>query len=298
MAPQTSIPTVANVLGTIGTVFWCVQLIPQVWRNYRTKSTEGLPAMMMFLWSACSVPFGVYAIVQNFNIPIMVQPQCFGLLCLITWGQCLIYGRKWRTTTITLLLALIALFAGLQTLLVFLIRPAYHRGTSWPVTLVGVIAAVLLISGYIPVPFEILKRRGRVVGIDFGFLTIDWLGAFFSLMAIATQNSVDVLGVVMYSVCAAIEAGIFISQAIWLLRTRSIRRRAKEAAIPYEDFPEAQTWQANGFKLTLPTWRRKAEADEKSSGNTSASASTVCVAVEDERSEELAAREMEGGESV
>ncbi|KAI4095056.1 MAG: hypothetical protein L6R37_007133 [Teloschistes peruensis] len=238
MAPQTSIPTVANVLGTIGTVLWCVQLVPQVWRNYRTKSTEGLPA-------------------------------------------------KWRTTTTTLLLiSLIALFAGIQTLLIFLIRPAYHRGTSWPVTLVGVLAALLLISGYIPVPFEILKRRGRVVGIDFGFLTIDCLGAFFSLMAIATQNTVDILGVVMYSLCAAIEAGIFISQGIWLLRTRHIRHRAKEAVTAYEDFPEAQAWQENGFKFkfTVPTCRRKADTREKSSENTSASTSTTNVAG-DEQSE-------------
>ena len=43
MAPQTSIPTSANVLGTIGTVLWCIQLVPQIVRNYRTKSTEGLP---------------------------------------------------------------------------------------------------------------------------------------------------------------------------------------------------------------------------------------------------------------
>ena len=26
-----------NVLGTIGTVLWCIQLIPQVIRNYRAK---------------------------------------------------------------------------------------------------------------------------------------------------------------------------------------------------------------------------------------------------------------------
>ena len=51
-------------------------------------------------------------------------------------------------------------------------------------TLVGVLAAILLISGYVPVPFEIVKRRGHVIGIDFGFLTIDCLGAIFSLMAI------------------------------------------------------------------------------------------------------------------
>ena len=81
MAPQTSIPVAANVLGTIGTVFWCVQLVPQIWYNWKKKKTDGLPALMMFLWALCwcllsqkmyiplisgpgAVPFGVYAIVQ------------------------------------------------------------------------------------------------------------------------------------------------------------------------------------------------------------------------------------------
>lgn len=72
----------------------------------------------------------------------------------------------------------------MEVFLVLIIRGPYHRGVSWPVTLVGVAAAVLLIIGFVPVPFELWKRRGRVVGIDFVFLTIDWLGAFFSLMAL------------------------------------------------------------------------------------------------------------------
>ena len=48
--------------------------------------------MMMFLWSLSGVPFGVYAVVQNFNIPIQIQPQCFCALCLVSWGQCLKFG--------------------------------------------------------------------------------------------------------------------------------------------------------------------------------------------------------------
>ena len=93
--------------------------------------------------------------------------------------------RKWRIWTTTLLATVLALFyAGLEVLLTLVIRAPYRRGVSWPVTLIGVLAAVLLIIGYVPVPFELWKRRGRVVGIDFGFLTIDWFGAFFSLMAI------------------------------------------------------------------------------------------------------------------
>lgn len=48
-----NIPVASTVLGTIGTVLWCVQLIPQIWYNWRQKKTDGLPPVMMFLWAAC-----------------------------------------------------------------------------------------------------------------------------------------------------------------------------------------------------------------------------------------------------
>ncbi len=53
----------------------------------------------------------------------------------------------------------------------------------------------------------------------------------------------------MYAACAIIEASIFLSQAVWLIRTRKIRRRAKEADLVWDDFPEAQAWQGKGSKL-------------------------------------------------
>lgn len=93
MAPQGEIPVAATVLGTIGTILWCIQLCPQIWTNWKTKSTDGLPGIMMFLWALCGVPFGAYAVVQNFNKPIQAQPQCFMVLCLWSWCQTLIYGR-------------------------------------------------------------------------------------------------------------------------------------------------------------------------------------------------------------
>lgn len=107
---------------------------------------------------------------------------------------------KWRTWTASLLLAcLITVFAGLEAGLIYAIRPVYARGIDWPVLTVGIIAFVTLLAGYLPIPFELLKRRGRVVGIDFVFLTIDWCGAFFSLMALVAQNEFDVLFGTMYA---------------------------------------------------------------------------------------------------
>lgn len=46
----------------------------------------------------------------------------------------------------------------------------------------------------------------------------------------------------------SIEWGVFISHGIWLLRTRKLRQRAKDADSSFDEFPEAIEWQQNGFK--------------------------------------------------
>lgn len=69
------------------------------------------------------MPFGVYSIVQNFNIPIQVQPQCFMVLCLASWAQTLVYGRKWRMwTTALLTVGTGAVFGGLEAALIVTLR--------------------------------------------------------------------------------------------------------------------------------------------------------------------------------
>ncbi len=59
---------------------------------------------------------------------------------------------------------------------------------------VGVSAAILLAAGLLPPYLELWKRKGRVIGLSFGFLAMDWFGAFFSLMGIVAQGTFDPLG--------------------------------------------------------------------------------------------------------
>lgn len=167
MAPQGSSPVAATVLGTIGTVLWCVQLFPQIWTNWRTKSTDGLPGSMMFLWALYGVPFGTYAVVQNFNVPIQVQPQVFMTLCLASWAQTRVYSRGWRPwPTALLALAIAAVFGGVEAALILTIRPIYRAGNETPVLVIGIVAAVLLAVGLLSPYGELWKRRGRVIGIN------------------------------------------------------------------------------------------------------------------------------------
>jgi hypothetical protein len=46
----------------------------------------------MFIWTAAALFLGVYNIVQNINIALIVQPQSFGFLGSFCWAQCLYYG--------------------------------------------------------------------------------------------------------------------------------------------------------------------------------------------------------------
>ena len=184
--PQEHIPLAASILGTIGTVLWCIQLIPQIWQNWRRGSTEGVPASMMILWASCGPPSGAYAIVQNFNIPLQLQPQCFTVLTIVTWSQTLAYGKGWSAWRATVAgIGLATLLGGIEAMLVFLLRVdfllellvqgnkltlssqiAYRREITWPIVFTGVLAVSLDVAGLVPLYIDMLKRRGRAVGIS------------------------------------------------------------------------------------------------------------------------------------
>lgn len=53
---------------------------------------------------------------------------------------------------------------------------------------------------------------------------------------------------------------MFISHGIWLLRTRRLRQRAKEAGLKFDEFPEAVEWQSKGIDVCPDTvWKRITE---------------------------------------
>ena len=54
---------------------------------------------------------------------------------------------------------------------------------------IGIAAALCLAAGLLPPYGELWKRRGRVVGINWIFLSMDCAGAFFSLMALGMLSS-------------------------------------------------------------------------------------------------------------
>ncbi|KAF3480091.1 uncharacterized protein GIQ15_05438 [Arthroderma uncinatum] len=225
-----------NVLGTLGTVLWCIQLVPQIWLNWRRKKTEGLPAAMMFLWALCGVPFGIYMILQEVNIPLQVQPQVFTLLCLISWAQTLYYNSKYsKTMAVAIATVSGALMGGTEVLFILALRVPYRQGTTWPALVFGIIAGILLVLGLVPAYLELWKRDGRVIGISWIFLSIDSLGALFSLLALAAEGTFDVLGGVLYITLLVLELGIMTSHIIWRARNRNLLGEARSKGLSVDE---------------------------------------------------------------
>ncbi|CAK9435690.1 uncharacterized protein LODBEIA_P04170 [Lodderomyces beijingensis] len=226
-----------NVLGTIGTIFWCVQLIPQIIRNYRVKNCEGLPPVMMFLWAASGVPFSIYFFGIDGSIPLRVQPQLFTFFCLVTWAQTLYYPPHQikRLRMVAVVGSFVLVSVGLETGFILWLRPLYRDGKEWPMIIIGVIASVLLALGLIPPYFELAKRKGEVVGINFIFLSMDSLGAIFSLLSVVV-GKMDIMSIVLYAIVFALELGIFTSHFIWWLRFgRMERSRSKNGGDDDDD---------------------------------------------------------------
>ena len=233
IAPQGSnghtamdIPVVANVLGTLGAVCWSVQLLPQIWLNWRRHNATGLqPTMVrlyrlctglladrwtqMMFWAWAGVPLGVYNIVSDFNVALQIQPQILAMLSLATWIQCFYYERHWRVSkSLGVVLPIAVVMAGIEVGLIFALRVGVRRDVQWPVTLMAVLAALFLALGVLSHYWDIWRHR-TVRGISFVFVGIDAMGDLTSLLSVLFQPDWDVLGLVIYGTELVLWIGVF-----------------------------------------------------------------------------------------
>jgi hypothetical protein len=200
---------VLSINETKGAVCWSVQLLPQIWINYRRHDTTGLQPTMMLLWACAGVPLGVYNVVEDFNVALQVQPQILACLSLITWAQCKYYGNRWKTRKIcAVAIPVASLMGGIETGLIFTLKHAKDRHLEWPVTLMAVLSACFLCAGVLRHYWDIYKER-TVRGISFVFIGIDAMGDLTSLISVFFQRRLDVLGMVIYGSELILWLGVF-----------------------------------------------------------------------------------------
>ncbi|KAI0630579.1 PQ loop repeat-domain-containing protein [Trametes polyzona] len=217
-----------NALGTIGTVCWTIQLVPQIWHSHRTKSTDGLSEWLVLLWGVSGAFLGTYTIVQNLNIPLILQPQLFTVLSFVSWAQCQYYARKRsKAASIAMYFAALSIFAGFEVGMIFAVFPSYRAGNMAPVEFFGIFSSILISAALLPQYYEIYKYK-EVVGISITFMAVDLLGGVFNDLSLAFKDEFDVVAGVTYSLVVLLD-GVVILCAI-ILNPLARRRRKRLAA--------------------------------------------------------------------
>jgi hypothetical protein len=175
-----------------------VQLLPQIWKNWRRHDTESLSALFFLSWAIAGVPLGVYNIVDDFNVALQVQPNVLIFLSLVTWSQCKYYGENWGMKKVGGAFVVMAVaLGGVETGLVFAVRVAVERGCGWALTVMAVVAAVLLAGGVLRHIVDMV-RTGSDAGVSLRFALLDASGDVASLLSVVFQARLSVLGLVIY----------------------------------------------------------------------------------------------------
>ncbi|KAK7053779.1 PQ loop repeat-domain-containing protein [Favolaschia claudopus] len=245
-----------NVLGTIGTICWTAQLIPQVWKSYREKSTQGLSEWLVLCWGVSGAVFGVYAVIQNLNIPLIIQPQLFGFLCLVSWGQCLYYNSarpKWMSFAMSF--GTIVALGGFEVGMIFAIRPSLN---DHAIQFFGIFSSVLLVLGLVSQYMEIYQRK-EVVGLSILFMAIDMLGGIFSDLSLAFKPKFDEVAAVLYTLVVAMDGLVVLAALVLNPRARR-RRRELELAAADDSSMNAPAGEPSGSVVLSPSRQRTRSA--------------------------------------
>ncbi|TXT04876.1 hypothetical protein VHUM_03959 [Vanrija humicola] len=223
------IPAADKTLATIGAILWSIQVVPQIWKSHRDKSTEGLSPILMFVWGMATIFQGSYLVSQRSSIPLQIQPQCFGFLCVISWAQCLRYGSKWSLKRVFCAMAIFyAFFVGFQVGSVYALWAGQRAGRYWPGEMYGWITSALLIIGLLPEYYEIYKHK-EVVGISLLFMAVDIGGGIFSGLSLFFRKDFDKIAFIQYFLVVLLDGAIIV--LAWILNPIARRRRAQAAAM-------------------------------------------------------------------
>ncbi|KAF8627802.1 hypothetical protein AX15_004228 [Amanita polypyramis BW_CC] len=248
-----------NVFGTTGTICWAIQLIPQIYKSWRERSTKGLSHWLVLIWGLSGALLGTYAVTEKLNIPLMIQPQLFAFLSLTSWGQCMYYDKGHSKLGATLLtLAAMTTTGAFEVAMVYAVRPSYEKGNRAGTLFFGTMAAVFVALGLLPQYWEIYKHR-EVIGISITFMLVDMLGGVFSDLSLAFKPKFDVAAAVTYTLVIVMDGAIVL--AALLLNPRAARRRNRQAQdLSLEENDDTKS-EASSLQITSPSETEKRDGN-------------------------------------
>ncbi|KAI9599382.1 PQ loop repeat-domain-containing protein [Syncephalis fuscata] len=212
---------VKEVLGSLSLLFWSFQLVPQIWKMYKERSSKGVSGLMMLIWIAGCAFYASYAVALDLAVTLIIQPEVFLFFAIICYAQCIYYEKKLsKLTAVAIMLLVASLCVGLQVGSIYGTIEADRQGLTGVVAFMGILPAVLIDIGFLPQYWEVWVTKSAS-GISYGFLVMDTLGSIFAILSLIFHEHFDSIAASTYISVLILDLGLLAIKIIFALRDRT-----------------------------------------------------------------------------
>ncbi|EGC32090.1 hypothetical protein DICPUDRAFT_98992 [Dictyostelium purpureum] len=208
----------SNVFGTIGTVLWSVQLIPQIHLNYKRKSTKGVSPVCFGCWYACGLVLGTNLIYNSEPPALFIQITLFSIFALAIVFQHLYYQKRYNRKRLSFTFVLVILVSVALVISIYSILNADRTNKFVVELLLCIISTGLMAVGFFPQVAEVWEEK---VGLSKIFVVMDFFGGVFSILSLAFHVPFDYMSFSTYVVVPICQVIIFILIIRVTLKARS-----------------------------------------------------------------------------
>jgi len=215
------------VSGYIGLVALVLPVVPQIYKNHKSKNTHGLSPILFIASGLSAMSFGAYAIADGIALPLLLQPQFYALSCCIALAQ--LARFTWGYSVVRAVGVGIGFFIGffgLQGVLIGIII-VLMRGhqTTWLNLVLNIICAALTLVQFVAQFIKIAKTRDTK-SLSPVFLILNLVGAVayissLTLDAVLIPTAYNLLATPNYVVVGVCSIGLLLCKARFDRRLRT-----------------------------------------------------------------------------
>lgn len=193
----------SEVTAALSLICWALVPVPQVIKNYRSGTTEGLSPFLCVIWTFNGVLVASYGVAMGLSAFLIAQPfvtGCFLMLALFQIFYLDRFNRQW-VKSLMIVLVVVVVNLGIFAGLVFGLRRAVEIGVK--LDFFAYLTTVVGLSGMVPQYWETWKFQ-RVLGLSLGLCFLDMSGSIFGAVSvlIKTVPELDVASFVLFVVYA------------------------------------------------------------------------------------------------
>jgi len=235
---------IASIFSYIALVLWAFPVIPQIHKNYRTKSTAGLSAAMYAVSMTSATIFSAYTIYLDLPAPMILQPHIFVLSVVVVLGQILHYSRGWTVLqsflgTLGLCLTLICI----EVPEYFILEFSKAHNVNWLPLATGILSSSLSFLSFQPQIIKAFMTRDAS-SLSAWFMGLQIVGGFLFIASLIMQQSSafnwvaasSYMGITLGNIILGIMYVAFRKKAEYSVDSQEVTRVGEDPSMAIYDF--------------------------------------------------------------